>query len=82
MFRAKQRSWYKIRNKNDWAQFRKERKKLEKEIKKARRTKKKLSRLDEKGSKIVNSYVRSKMKVRDQIRALKGDGGKLIVDKE
>ena len=63
MSREKKNSWYEIRNKYDRYQYRKNSKKFYKAIKEARRSYAR-EKLD---LKIVYSYVRSKMKVREQI---------------
>ena len=74
----KKRSWHKMRNETDRKAFRKNSKALKQDITNAKKDyEKDLSRRAKKDPKLIYSYMRSKMEVKEQIRVLKRADGSL-----
>ena len=82
MVRQKHKLWYKIRSERDKIEHRNQCSKLTKSIKKENmRLKRELASKAKHDPKLIYTYIRNKMDVKEQIRAIKDDDGRLTVDR-
>ena len=82
LVRQKHMMWYKIRSDKDKAEYRRQGMNLTKSINKEKiKWESELASRAKNDPKLIYSYIRSKIDVKEQIKALKDDEGRLTVEK-
>ena len=82
MIRQKHKLWYKIRSEKYKIEYRSQCSKLTKSIREENmRLERELASKAKHDPKLIHTYIRNKMDVKDQLRAIKDDDGRLTVDR-
>ena len=82
MIKRKHKMWYRVKSEEDKMEYRNHCLKLTKSIRKERiRMERELASKARHDPKLIHKYIRKKMNVKEQIRAIKDDEGRLTVNR-